>query len=229
MIRLLLIEDDSNLSYIIRSSLEDIIGGYEVVIAINGEEGIKKLKEHNPDIIASDIEMPTMNGIDMVKEIRRFNTEIPIIFTTGRDSAKDVTIGYQSGVNNYIKKPFLPEELDAHIRALLELKLTQNIKRSEKEYKIGNYTFSPNLYIIDYNSEKQKLSFRESQILVLLCENKGKIVLREDILNKYWGVNDYFTSRSLDVFISKIRKYLSKDKSISITNIKSVGLILQYD
>ncbi|GAB6123463.1 response regulator transcription factor [Dysgonomonas termitidis] len=226
MIKLLLIEDDINLAYIIKSSLEEIIGGYEVITSVNGDEGLQILADYTPDVIVSDIDMPILNGIDMVKHIRKSNTDIPIIFATGKSSSTDVKIGYEAGVNNYIKKPFLPDELDAHIKALMQLKYNQVIKHKEKIYKIGKYLFDPTLYHLDYNSKKQNLTSRESQILNLLCDKKGEVVLREDILIKFWGTNDYFTSRSLDVFISKMRRYLSEDASISIKNIKGVGLIL---
>ncbi|MDL2214615.1 response regulator transcription factor [Dysgonomonas sp. OttesenSCG-928-M03] len=229
MIKLLLIEDDLNLGYIIKSSLEEIIGNYEVSMASNGEEGLQILANYLPDIIVSDIDMPILNGLEMVKKIRKSNTEIPIIFATGKNMSKDVTAGYEAGVNNYIKKPFLSEELDAHIKALLQLKRNQIIKPKEKIYNIGKYIFNPKLYYLDYSSKKQSLTSRESQILTLLCEHRGEVVLREDILMKFWGINDYFTSRSLDVFISKMRRYLSEDNSISIKNIKGVGLILECD
>lgn len=229
MIKLLLIEDDLNLGYIIKSSLEEIVGNYEVSMASNGEEGLEALVIFKPDIIVSDIDMPVLNGLEMVKMIRKSNTDIPIIFATGKNMSKDVTAGYEAGVNNYIKKPFLPEELDAHIKALLQLKQNQAVKSKEKVYTIGNYIFNPKLYYLDYNSEKQSLTSRESQILALLCEHLGEIVPREDILIKFWGISDYFTSRSLDVFISKMRRYLSKDSLISIKNIKGVGLILDCE
>ena len=118
MIKLLLVEDDANLCYIIRGGLEDMIGGYEVMTASNGEEGLKIWKEQHLDIIISDIEMPVMDGYEMVRRIRETDGFIPIVFTSGRVSPKDVVKGYELGVNNYIKKPFVAEELDAHIGAL---------------------------------------------------------------------------------------------------------------
>ena len=121
MIKLLLVEDDTNLCYIIRGGLEDMIGGYEVMTASNGEEGLRIWKEQHPDIIISDIEMPVMDGYEMVRRIRETDGFIPIVFTSGRVSPKDVVKGYELGVNNYIKKPFLAEELDAHIGALLKI------------------------------------------------------------------------------------------------------------
>lgn len=228
MIKLLLIEDDINLCYILKSSLEELIGDYEVTTASNGEEGLQILaSNYIPDIIVSDIDMPILNGLDMVKHIRKSNTEIPIIFATAKKTSNDVTAGYDSGVDNYIKKPFLPEELNAHIKALLRIKNNQIIKPKEEACRIGKYIFDPKLYYLEYESEKQNLTSREAQLLTLLYDNKGQVVLREDILNKFWGTNDYFTSRSLDVFISKMRRYLSEDRTVSIKNIKGVGLILE--
>lgn len=228
MIKLLLIEDDINLCYILKSSLEELIGDYEVTTASNGEEGLQILaSNYIPDIIVSDIDMPVLNGLDMVKHIRKSNTEIPIVFATAKKTSNDVTAGYDSGVDNYIKKPFLPEELNAHIKALLRIKNNQIIKPKEEACRIGKYIFDPKLYYLEYESEKQNLTSREAQLLTLLYDNKGQVVLREDILNKFWGTNDYFTSRSLDVFISKMRRYLSEDRTVSIKNIKGVGLILE--
>ncbi|MDR1370005.1 MAG: response regulator transcription factor [Dysgonamonadaceae bacterium] len=228
MIKLLLIEDDSSLGYIIKSSLEEMIEGYEVALAVNGEEGLAFWKTFCPDVIVSDIEMPVMTGLDMVRKIRQTDAEIPIVFITGKTTSKDVTIGYGVGVNNYIKKPFLPEELDAHIKALINLKSSTKVKMKGALYQIGKYRFEPKSFVLIYDSEKQKLTAREAQILELLVENKGELVKREDILLKFWRVNDFYTSRSLDGFITRIRRHLSKDPSVRITNLKANGLILDF-
>ncbi|MDR2622546.1 MAG: response regulator transcription factor [Dysgonamonadaceae bacterium] len=230
-IKLLLIEDDINLSYIIKSSLEEIIGGYEVDTAANGAEGLVLWKELHPDIIVSDIEMPVMNGLEMVKKIRQTDMKIPIVFVTGKIASKDVTTGYEAGVNNYIKKPFSPEELDAHIKALINLKNDMKVRTKNKLYQVGKYLFDPKNFTLTYdNSEKKGLTARESKILELLSKHKGEIVKREDFLEMFWENQDStFASRSLDVFISKLRKYLSKDTSISIKTIKTTGLILDFE
>jgi len=230
-IKLLLIEDDLNLSYLLKSTLEDIIGGYEVYTASNGEEGLKQLESFTPDIIVSDIEMPVLNGFEMVKKIRQTNSDLPIIFATGRQSPIDVTAGYGVGVDNYIKKPFIPEELDAHVKRLIELKTDTHLKLRNKIYKIGKYTFEPAKFTLIYpDSSENKLTPKESKILELLVINKGEIVKREDILNALWeNMDTFFASRSLDVFISKLRGYLSNDPSISITNIKSIGLVMDFE
>ena len=122
MIKLLLVEDDKNLSYIVQSGLQDIIGGYEVITAFNGKEGLQAWEEHHPDIIISDIDMPVMDGFEMVRHIRETDGDTPILFASALTSPKDVRKGYDIGVNNYVKKPFIPDELDAHLHAILKMK-----------------------------------------------------------------------------------------------------------
>lgn len=227
MIKLLLVEDDKNLGYIMKGSLEDMIGGYEVIQALNGEEGITAWREHKPDFIVADVDMPIMNGVEMVKKIREIDSQTPIIFASGKDSAKDVTVGYQCGVNNYIKKPFMPEELDAHIQAIMRLKEGLKPQTTQKIYKIGLFTFDIEQLLLVSESKIKKLTAREAKILELLYNNKGEVVRRDSILEEIWGTNDFFNSRSLDVFIKKLRSYLEKDSSISIRTIKGLGLILE--
>ena len=146
MIKLLLVEDDASLRYIVQGGLEDMIGGYEVIAAANGEEGLKQWKEQHPDVIVSDIEMPVMNGYEMVKRIRETDGETPILFSSALISPKDVVKGYEIGANNYIKKPFIPEELDAHVHALLKLSKGEKSKDTSQCYKIGKE------YVLDYHT-----------------------------------------------------------------------------
>ena len=231
-IKLLLIEDDVNWGYVIKSIMEDVIGGYEVDLAVNGEEGLEHLRSFTPDVIVSDIAMPVLNGLEMVKKIRQTDSDLPIVFATGRNTSKDVTVGYEVGADNYIKKPFTPEELDAHVKALINIKNNSKLRLKNTIRKIGKYyTFEPKNFALIYNdSEKKLLTARESQILELLLEHKGEIVKREGILERFWeNADPFFASRSLDVFITKIRGYLSKDASVSIKNIKQIGLILDFE
>jgi len=230
MIKLLLIEDDTNLGYIIKTSLEEIIGGYDISLASNAKEGLGFFRETSYDIIVSDVEMPEMNGFEMVQIMRQTDKNIPIIFASAKISPKDVTTGFTSGGNNYIKKPFLPEELDAYIKALLNLtdKSGFAAQTSSDIYHIGTYIFDAAHYSLIYNNEKHQLTQRETEILKLLCDNKSDVVKRQDILLKYWGTDDYFVSRSLDVFISKMRKYFSNDESVILKTIKGVGFIFDY-
>ena len=175
MIKLLLVEDDASLRYIVQGGLEDMIGGYEVITAANGEEGLKQWKEQHPDVIVSDIEMPVMNGYEMVKRIRETDGETPILFSSALISPKDVVKGYEIGANNYIKT----------------------------------------------------LTVRETGLLQMLCEKRGDVIRREAILDKFWNTeDDYFASRSLDVFVTRLRKFLSEDESVTIKTVKGVGLIL---
>lgn len=230
-IKLLLIEDDINLGYIIKSSFEEIIDGYEVNIASNGAEGLEQLKSFTPDVIVSDIEMPVLNGLEMVRIIRQTDKEIPIVFTTGKIASKDVVAGYEAGADNYIKKPFTPEELDAHIKTLINLKNNSKLRKKNAIHKIGKYTFDPKNLTLTYDdSEKRIMTAKESQILELLLGHKGEIVKKGDILEMFWENMDIVcASRSLDVFITKLRKYLSKNASVSIKNVKGIGLILNFD
>lgn len=140
MIKLLLVEDDPTLSYIIQSGLQEIIGGYEVITAGNGAEGLLAWQQHHPDIIISDIDMPVMNGFQMVERIRETDGDTPIVFASALTSPKDVREGYKIGVNNYIKKPFVPDELDAHIHGLLKMKDGAKTRNESGYYKIGSYT-----------------------------------------------------------------------------------------
>jgi DNA-binding response OmpR family regulator len=230
MIKLLLIEDDAGLCYIIKSTLEEIIGGYEVLTARNGAEGLLVYAEDTPDIIVSDVDMPVMDGLEMAKQIRKTNTQIPILFASGKNRAMDVTAGYAAGCDNYIKKDFLPEELDVHVKKLIELKRPQTVEgKTIESHRIGKYTFDAARCCLAYKTQIHQLTSLESQILTLLYEKMGDPVPRNVILAKHWGVlDDYFyASRSLDVIISRIRKYLSKDKSVSIKNIRNVGLVLK--
>lgn len=228
-IKLLLIEDDADLGYIMKSSMEDVIGGYEVDVALNGEEGLEHYRSFAPDIIVSDIEMPVMGGYETIKKIRETDSDILIIVATGKSNPKNVTEGYVAGANNYIKKPYTPGELDAHVKALIDLKNRSEISLQNKTYEIGKYSFNPKMLTLDFNnSEKIKLTDKQTRVLELLVKHKGEIVKSEDILNNLWEAHDsVYASRSLNVFITKLRNCFSKDTSITIRNVRQIGFILE--
>ena len=229
MIKLLLVEDDVNLSYIVQAGLQEIIGGYEVIVAENGKEGIEEWKKFKPDIIISDIDMPVMNGFEMVKRIRETDGETPILFASALTSPKDVRKGYDIGVNNYVKKPFVPDELDAHLRAILNLKEVKKSRNEEGLCNFGQYTLNPkHATLLNNKTDKQSiLTVREAEILQILAENKGEIVRKEAILSRFWNTeDDYFASRSLDVFITKLRKLFADDSQIEIVTKRGTGYIL---
>ncbi|WP_289089656.1 response regulator transcription factor [uncultured Bacteroides sp.] len=232
MTRVLLVEDDKNLSFILKSSLEQMIGGYEVLSVANGKDGLDMLTMENFDVIVSDVEMPVMDGVTMVQHIRKNHPSLAIIFITGLTTARDVINGYQAGADFYIKKPFLPEELDAHIQAVLRMKHnTQEESPIGKDedtiFTIGKYSFDPTQNLLIFENEQHNLTAKESKILEMLCREKGKVVSRENILNEIWGNSDFYSSRSLDVFITKLRKYLSKDTDVSLNVLKGVGICIK--
>ncbi len=232
MTRVLLVEDDKNLSFILKSSLEQMIGGYEVVSVANGKDGLDMLTKENFDVIVSDVEMPVMDGVTMVQHIRKNHPSLAIIFITGLTTARDVINGYQAGADFYIKKPFLPEELDAHIQAVLRMKRNTQVESpagndEDTIFTIGKYSFEPTQNLLMFENEQHNLTAKESKILEMLCRAKGKVVSRENILNEIWGNSDFYSSRSLDVFITKLRKYLSKDTDISLNVLKGVGICLK--
>lgn len=229
MIKLLLVEDDTNLSYIVHSGLQEIIGGYEVITAFNGKEGLEAWREHHPDIIISDIDMPVMDGFEMVRLIRETDGDTPILFASALTSPKDVRKGYDIGVNNYVKKPFIPDELDAHLHAILKMKEGTKSRDESGICRLGKYVLdAKQAFLLNNESgNKTTLTVREAQLLQLLAQNKGEVVNRETILNRFWNTDDdYFASRSLDVFITKLRKLFANDPQIDIVTKRGIGLSL---
>ena len=228
MTRVLLVEDDKNLCFILKSSLEQMIGGYEVT---NGKDGLEKLAEGKFDVIVSDVEMPVMDGMTMVRHIREHHPQVAIIFITGLTTARDVINGYQSGADFYIKKPFLPEELDAHIQAVLKVKQSAAAPETTEtsSYTLGKYTFVPTQNLLLYGEERQSLTPKEAKVLEMLCREMGRIVSREEILTAIWQTADFYSSRSLDVFLTKLRKYLAKDGRIVVKVQKGVGVGLEIE
>ena len=177
MIKLLLVEDDASLAYIEKTGLEDIIGGYEVITATNGKEGLLAWQESKPDVIISDIDMPVMNGFEMVERIRETDNDVIIIFTSALTSPNDVKAGYRLGINNYVKKPFVPEELDAHIQALMKMRGGMKTQKEISHYKLGKYTLDAEHATLrnDETGISQTITQREAQILQLLAENKNNV------------------------------------------------------
>ena len=229
-IKLLLVEDDKNLAFMEKNTLEDIVGGYEIVTASNGKDGIKAWESFKPDVIISDIDMPIMNGIDMVKYIRELDGETIIMFTTNFTAPSKLKEGYEAGVDEYIKKPFVPEELDCHIKALLKLKGGLMRRNVSNCIKIGKHTLDP-----EHSCLKDedgiiclKLNKQEAKTLKLLAKNKNMIIKREIIQNTLWGSieKDFYLARRLDVIITSLRKYLQIDPFVQIETTRGVGFSL---
>lgn len=228
-IKLLLVEDDPNFSYMVKGGLEDLIGGYEIWTASNGQEGLELWRAEQPDVILVDIEMPVMDGYEMVKRIRETDINTLIIYTSARISPKDVVQSYQLGGNEYIKKPCVPEELDVRIKGLLNLKNNIVVQDESKLFQIGKFMLDVEHAILRYDSENIiRLTALENSVLQTLCENRGQTVKRELLLEKHWNKKerDFYTSRCLDTLLLKLRRKLVEDPTVEIKVFKGVGVML---
>lgn len=224
MIKILYVEDEESLAMIVSESLEE--HGFEVKQAHQGAEALAILKKYKPNVIVLDVMMPIMDGFTVAQEIRKTDLRTPIIFLTAMTQTEDVVKGFRLGANDYIRKPFKIEELIVRIEATFR---ATHQRTSSTIYEIGRYTLDTQRFILSFGEKSEKLSFREAELLKRLYENKDQVVPREEIIRTYWGDDTYFTGRSLDVFISRIRKYLAEDGRIKITNVRGVGYMLTID
>ncbi len=219
MKKILLVDDDLKNSMLLKRFIE--AEGYEVVYAPNGRVGLELYRDIHPDLILLDINMPEMNGFEVAQTIRESDRRVIIFFLTDRTDKVDRLYGFKLKGNDYIPKPFYPEELIAKINERFESDITSQ----DVEYQLGHTLFRPNLASLTYNGETHSLSVRQTEILVLLAKNLGKVVDREAILNTVWGDSSYANSLALNVQITYIRKLLM-DPAITITSLKKKGLIL---
>ncbi|WP_298418614.1 response regulator transcription factor [uncultured Kordia sp.] len=217
-IKLLLAEDEPALGQIVKESLES--RDFEVFLCENGEEAYKTYQKEKPEILVLDVMMPKKDGFTLAQEIRQENQHIPIIFLTAKSQVKDVVEGFQHGGNDYVKKPFSMEELIVRIHALLDRIHT---KKDHTQISIGDYTFNHTKQQLIHNKEVTQLTHRESELLFYLSEKRNAVLDRTFILNKLWGDDDFFNARSMDVFITKLRKKLKNDDAIQIVNVRGFG------
>lgn len=215
-IKVLLAEDEPSLGQLVKESLET--NNFEVMLCPNGEVAYQKYKSENPHILVLDIMMPLKDGFTLAKEIRTENEGIPILFLTAKSQVKDVVEGFEIGGNDYLKKPFSMEELIVRINALLKRQKSRN-----KPINIGEFTFDFQKQELIYKNTSEQLTHREAQLLWHLYVQKNQILERSIILKKLWGDDDFFNARSMDVFISKLRKKLKNDASIQIINVRGFG------
>lgn len=220
-IKVFYIEDELFLGKIVKESLES--RGFEVIMESDGAKATELFKKAKPDICVLDIMLPNKDGFTIAGEIRQLDEEVPIIFLTAKTQTEDVVKGFSLGGNDYIRKPFSMEELIVRIQNLLHNKGEGSKKISGGSATIGKYNFQLNRQVLSNGREERKLSFRESELLRLLYENRSAIIDRKDILNLLWGNDSFFNSRNLDVYITKIRSYLKDDPSLEIITIKGVG------
>jgi len=219
--QILLVEDDEALSFIIKDHLTK--NKYAVEHYKEGKKALEAFKSKTFHCCILDIMLPEMDGFELAKQIRSIDEDVPIIFLTARSLTEDRIYGLRIGADDYITKPFSIEELLLKIKIFLRRSNVVNPSIKTQIYRTGQYIFNyPNLQLI-FNGKAQKLTQREGDLLKMLVEHKGSIVKREDILNKLWGSANYYTSRSLDVFISRLRKLLQNDPKIKIENIHNVG------
>ncbi|MBC8054047.1 MAG: response regulator transcription factor [Sphingobacteriaceae bacterium] len=226
--RVLLAEDELALAHIVRESLEE--RNFDVVICNNGEAAIKEYERRRPDILVLDIMMPLMDGFAVADSIRKADKQTPIIFLTARSQPKDVVAGFEAGANDYLKKPFSVEELIVRIQVLLSKdRLLSPLSTAPVEvFLISSLTFNSQKNFIVQGVQVIALTSRESEILKLLCLHKQEVLKREVLLKKLWGNDNFFNARSLDVFITKLRKHLAIDPEVQIINVRGVGYKLVY-
>jgi len=215
------VEDELFLAKIVKESLES--RGFEVIMESDGAKAVAAFKKSQPDICVLDIMLPNKDGFEIADEIRDLNEEISIIFLTAKTQTEDVVKGFTIGGNDYIRKPFSMEELIVRIQNLLRLNKEQPEKINRDLVSFGKYNFQLNRQVLNNGKEDRKLSYRESELLRLLYENRDKIIDRKDILNLLWGNDSFFNSRNLDVYITKLRSYLKEDPSLEIITIKGIG------
>jgi len=215
------VEDELFLGKIVRESLES--RGFDVVMESDGAKATEAFKKTKPDICVLDVMLPNKDGFTIADEIREIDEDVPIIFLTAKTQTEDVVKGFSLGGNDYIRKPFSMEELIVRVQNALRIKTEDSKKITGDSFTIGKYVFQVNRQVLNNGKEDRKLSYRESELLKLLYENRDKIIGRSDILNLLWGNDSFFNSRNLDVYITKLRSYLKDDPQLEIITIKGIG------
>jgi DNA-binding response OmpR family regulator len=217
--KVLYVEDEIFLAKIVSETLQG--RGFDVVLESDGGKAVQKFNEVKPDVCVLDIMLPNKDGFSIADEIREKDTQVPIVFLSAKSQTSDVVNGFKLGANDYIRKPFSIEELIVRIENVLKNKT--EVQSEQEEVSFGQYTFNIKRQTLTGREEQRKLSYRESELLRLLYENRDKIVERSEILTLLWGSDSFFNSRNLDVYITKLRNYLKNDPSIEIITIKGIG------
>ncbi len=218
--KILYIEDEPFLGKIVKESLES--RSFEVLMLIDGKDALTHFNNFKPEICILDVMLPVKDGLTIGSEIRQVNPTVPIIYLTAKTQTEDVLKGFQSGGNDYIRKPFSIEELIIRINNLMQLTSLKSLTINGLT-QIGNYEFYPQKYELRIGEKVRKLSNRESELLKILSDNRNFTVNRKDILMKIWNDDSFFNSRNLDVYITKLRDYFKEDSNIEIMTIKGVG------
>ena len=218
--KILLCEDDENLGMLLREYLQ--AKGYDTELCIDGEAGYKAFLKEKYDLCVLDVMMPKKDGFSLAKDIRQSNQEVPIIFLTAKTLKEDILEGFKLGADDYLTKPFSMEELTFRIEAVLR-RVRGKKNKDRTFYKIGSFTFDTQKQILARGEEQTKLTTKESELLSLLCAHANEILQRDFALKTIWIDDNYFNARSMDVYITKLRKHLKADPSVEIINIHGKG------
>ena len=222
--KLLLVEDDQNLGFLMTDFLSS--KGFEVTLCKDGLSAWKSFQSQSFQFAILDVMLPGLDGFSLAEKIRQSTTEIPIIMVTARSMKEDKIKGFNLGIDDYITKPFDEDELLCRIQAILN-RIDSKAVNEEAIFQIGKFRYEYQNQVLLLGESSRRLTVRENAVLYLLIQNRGQIVKKELILKNIWGTNDYFSGRSLDVYISKLRKYLQEDPDIQIENISKVGFLFQ--
>lgn len=217
----LVVEDDPNLGAVLQEFLE--LKGYSVTLATDGDAAVDLLRKQVFDIAVLDVMLPKRDGFEVARLVRQFNQEMPIIYLTARGKIEDKSEGYAAGGDDYLTKPFSMEELMLRIQAVLRRTVTGNHTLGEEIYSFGAFTFNYPTRTLILAGKESTLTSREADLLCLLAKHLGTVVRRELALKQIWGDDSYFNARSMDVFISKLRKYLADDPRVRLMNVHGVG------
>lgn len=225
---ILLVEDDENLGFVLKDYLEML--EYEVFLEKDGQKGLECFKLHQDKINLNilDVMLPVMDGFVMAEEIRKLNPKVPIVFLTAKSMKEDKIRGFKLGADDYITKPFSSEELSLRIEAILRRARAGGTELPESTvFELGDFVFDAENQLLKDKDEERRLTKREAEVLKMLCIYKNRLLRRDVALKAIWGEDDYFMGRSMDVYITKLRKYLKDDENITITNIHGTGFKLE--
>ncbi|MGB8357292.1 MAG: response regulator transcription factor [Bacteroidales bacterium] len=220
-VSILLAEDDPNLGQLLKNYLT--LKVYEPTLVTDGAQALKLFRKDKFTLCLLDVMMPEMDGFTLAKEIRAIDPNIPVIFLTAKNLKQDVIEGFKSGADDYLTKPFSMEELTYRIEAILRRSTKREAEAPMDHYTIGEFTFDVAKQLLTFKGQSQKLTTKESELLELLCRNRNQVLERNFALKSIWIDDNYFNARSMDVYITKLRKYLSKDTKIEILNIHGKG------
>lgn len=222
---ILLVEDDQNLGFVVQDMLKR--KGYTVHLARDGKEGLKRFNEQPYDLCVLDVMLPQKDGLSLAEDIRTVNPQVPIVFLTAKGQTEDRIAGLKAGGDDYLTKPFSHDELVLRIEAILRRTLGRtDDPRARDRFEIGSFTYDHRNMVLSHASGERKLTRKEGEVLRLLCVHREQVLPRELVLNMVWGDDTYFLGRSLDVFISRLRKYLKPDPAVRIVNVHGVGFKL---